>query len=82
MIVTYGRRCPEGHLPVASTETEAEAQELIARCCEQVFIASEGRTGYIAPELEREQTLDNLYAFGARLEAEYQRMRQTKPPRT
>jgi len=30
--------------------------------------------GYMAPELHDEQTLDNLYAFGARLEAEYQKM--------
>lgn len=30
--------------------------------------------GYLAPELEHNQTLDNLYKFGARLEAEYQKM--------
>jgi hypothetical protein len=74
VVVTYGRRCPKGYLPAASVETEADAEELLRRCCETVYVRSEGRTGYVARELEREQTLDNLRAFGARLEAEYQKM--------
>lgn len=65
-------------MPVASVDTEEEAQELIARCCELVWVDSENRAGYLAPELEQEQTLENLYAFGARLEKEYQAMLQEK----
>ena len=74
MIVTYGRKCPKGFLPAASVETEAEAEELLSRTCELVTTGKERRPAYIARELEQEQTLLNLYTFGARLEAEYQKM--------
>lgn len=57
-------------------DTEEEAEKLIARCCEMVFIRGENTTGYIAQELEKEQTLENLYAFGRRLEAEYLKMKE------
>lgn len=60
---------------MASVSTEAEAEELLSRCCERVTTGLELKLGYLAPELEHEQTLDNLYAFGARLEREYQRMK-------
>ena len=74
MIVTCGRRCPKGYLPAGSVETEEEAHELIARCCEQVYVTSENRMAWMAQELHAEQTIENLYKFGARLEVEYQKM--------
>lgn len=74
MIVTYGHRYPKGFLPAASVETEADAELLLERCCEPVYIESTQTFGYIASELEKEQTIANLYAFGARLEAEYQKI--------
>lgn len=40
-----------------------------------VYITEERRFAYMAQELQDEQTLENLYRFGARLEREYQRMR-------
>jgi hypothetical protein len=73
-VVVYGRRYPEGYLPAFSVDTEAEARELIERCCEPVYITEERRFGHVAPELEEEQTLENLYAFGARLKAEYEKL--------
>jgi hypothetical protein len=79
VVVTYGRRCPAGYLPAFSVDTEEEAQALIERCCELVWIDDVNTTGYIASELEEKQTLDNLYAFGARLEAEYVKMKERKP---
>jgi hypothetical protein len=66
--------CPSGHLPAGSVETEADAEELIARCCERVIVTEEHREAWMAQELHDEQTLENLYKFGARLEAEYQKM--------
>lgn len=76
MIVTYGTVCPKGHLPVYSVNTELEAQQLIARCCEMVWVGREKRLGYIALELEDEQSLENLYSFGRRLDAEYHKMKE------
>ncbi len=74
--MTYGRRCPKGSLPIFSVETEEEAEALISRCCEQVWIGPEHtELAWLAQELETEQTLENLYAFGKRLAAEYARMK-------
>lgn len=70
----FGRKPPRGHLIAASVDTEQEAKQLISRCCEPVTYGPQRKPGFLAQELEREQTLDNLYAFGARLEAEYQKM--------
>lgn len=59
----YGRGpCPKGTLPVFSVGDEEEAQALIVAACPTNL---QGQ--YIARELAREQTLDNLYAFGDRL---------------
>ncbi len=45
-----------------SVADEEEAHDLIVLCCPT------NATGqYVAPELAREQTLENLYAFGERL---------------
>lgn len=61
MVVTYGRRCPPGHLPVYSVDTEAEAEKLL------MLLPTNGWGEPIAEELVREQTLENLEAFGDRL---------------
>lgn len=58
----YGRTPPRGTLPVFSVGDDEEARELIVLAC-PTNLAGE----YIAPELAREQTLPNLYAFGDRL---------------
>lgn len=61
MIVTYGRRCPPGFLPVYSVDTEEEAERLL------VHLPSNWRGEKVADELAHEQTLENLAAFGDRL---------------
>lgn len=61
--MTFGRKVPNGHLPVFSVGTEQEAQELIVLSCETNI-----RGEYIARELTVDQTLDNLEKFGDRLE--------------
>jgi hypothetical protein len=77
VVVTFGRTCPAGYLPAFSVDTEDEAKELIVRCCEAVWVRDEhgGHFGFIAQELEQEQTLERLYSFGRRLAAEYSLMR-------
>ena len=70
----YGRSCPRGTLPVFSVNTNDEAEKLLSRCCERVTYGTDYKVGYIAAELEENQTLANLYAFGDRLAAEYKRM--------
>lgn len=57
-----GRTCPRGHLPVFSVGDEEEAQELLVLACPRNLDGE-----FVAEELAREQTLDNLFAFGARL---------------
>jgi hypothetical protein len=59
-------------------DTEEEAVKLIEECCEPVFITSKQRFGFVAPELENEQTIENLYAFGRRLETAYKAMKGEK----
>lgn len=58
----FGRSLPRGHLPVFSVADETEAHELIVLACPTNY-----RGEYFAPELAREQTVKNLFAFGARL---------------
>lgn len=57
--MTFGRKVPEGNLPVYSVGTMEEAHELIVLCC-----GTNGRGEYIARELVMDQTLENLDAFG------------------
>jgi hypothetical protein len=61
-------------------DTNEEAQELLTRTCERVFVARGEYRGlqFLAPELEKEQTLGNLNAFGDRLAAEYAKMKEAK----
>ena len=58
----YGRSVEDGFLPVMSVETEEEAQRLLTLGCQTNYNGE-----YIARELVDEQTMDNLNAFGERL---------------
>lgn len=59
----YGRSVEKGFLPIYSVETEEEAEMLLRTACD-TNVAGE----FVARELVEEQTLDNLYAFGDRLQ--------------
>lgn len=61
-MVGAGRTVPRGSLPVFSVADEKEARDLIVLACPTNY-----KGDYIAPELAREQTLENLDAFGERL---------------
>ena len=58
----YGRSVEDGFLPVMSVETEEEAKRLLTLGCQTNY---EGE--YIARELVTDQTMENLTAFGERL---------------
>ncbi len=66
----YGRTLEEGFLPVYSVDTEEEARQLLTTAC-PTNLAGE----FISPELAREQTLENLDAFGDRLEMLHSEMK-------
>lgn len=73
-MVSYGRGpIPNGTLPIFSVDTEEEAQALIVLTCPTNLHGE-----YIAPELVRDQTLENLYAFGDRLRAGYALMKSKR----
>lgn len=61
-----------------SVDTKEEAEELLAMSCELVTYGKDYKVGYLARELEQEQTLENLYAFGRRLKANYRKMKAGK----
>lgn len=62
---------PEGFLLVYSVDTEEEAQSLVVGACKM------GLDGECyAPELMHEQTLENLYAFSAKIHRVHQRLQQ------
>ena len=65
----YGRSVPDGFLPVFSVGSEAEAKSLLSIAC-----ATNINGEFIAKELAQEQTLDNLYSFGDRLEKDHERI--------
>lgn len=70
----YGRApVPDGTLPIFSVNTEEEARTLITLTCPTNLNGE-----HIAPELAREQTLKNLYAFGDRLRRGYALMKKRK----
>lgn len=60
--MSFGTKLPRGHLPVYSVGDEEEADRLLIMTCPTNL-----RGEYIAPELAREQTLENLQAFSDRL---------------
>lgn len=62
----YGRSVEDGFLPVMSVDTEAEAKSLLTLACQTNY---EGE--YIARELVADQTMENLSAFGQRLDDLY-----------
>lgn len=68
MIVGYGRiqDKPKGALPVFSVNTLEEARQLLVRTCPRNYNGE-----FVAQELAVEQTLENLFAFGDRLEAAF-----------
>ena len=70
-MVGYGSRIPKGKLPVYSVGTEQEAKRLITLTCP---MSDKGE--HIAPELAREQTLDNLQAFSDRLHKGHELLKQ------
>jgi hypothetical protein len=67
-VVGHGPKgsCPAGSLPVMSVENEEEAKVLITLACTMSLSGS-----YIAQELVKEQTLENLEAFSDRLNKIY-----------
>ena len=72
----YGRSVPSGFLPVFSTNTEDEARALLTLACPT------NRDGdFVAPELAREQTIDNLMAFSDRLQRCWEMMEDRKDRR-
>ena len=58
----FGRKRPDGMLPVYSVDTEEQAHKLLVAAC-----GTNNDGEFIAKELVHDQTLDNLYAFGDRL---------------
>ena len=73
MIVRYGVTVPDGFLPVFSVNTAEEAERLLILACRRNY---DGQ--FVAPELAQEQTLDNLWAFGDRLERLYETMTEKR----
>lgn len=73
-MVTYGRTCPQGSLPVFSVDTEEEAKRLIVSTC-----GTNLNGEYVAKELvnpdgsipEGDERLDRFFEFGKRLEEVY-----------
>lgn len=62
---------PKGFLPAFSVDTEEEAQKLLTLVC-----LTNVNGEFVAPELTREQTLENLWDFGTRLEMGYKFMKR------
>lgn len=69
----FGLKTPDGYLPVFSTNTKAEAKELIALTCPMGY---DGH--YYARELANEQTIDNLHAFSDKLAAAWKIMKRKR----
>jgi hypothetical protein len=72
--VRYGRgAAPDGMLPIYSVDSEAEAKALLVVACPTNL-----RGEFIARELAEHQTLENLWAFGERLERTHKWMQKRK----
>jgi hypothetical protein len=71
VIVEYGRRVRPGSLPVFSTDTEEEAHALLTLSCPMNYHGQ-----FVAPELVKEQTLDNLIRFSDRLQEMWDTMQK------
>jgi len=72
--VAFGRKVPNGWLPVFSVDTVAEARRLITLACPM-----DDSGNYYARELAEEQTLDNLQKFGDKLALAYAHMKRMNP---
>ncbi len=66
----YGRiqDKPKGALIAFSVDTIEDAQKLLVLTCPKNL-----KNQFVAPELAREQTLENLYSFGNRLQETYRK---------
>jgi len=73
VVVRFGPKCPKGFLPVYSVDTEEEARQLLVVTC-----GTNVDGEFVARELVHEQTLDNLYAFGARLKHVHEMIQERK----
>lgn len=74
MVVRYGERVPPGFLAIYSVDTEKEAKQLLAACC-QTNMNGE----FVADELLEDQTIPNLMAFGERLKKSHALLKKGKP---
>jgi hypothetical protein len=61
--VRFGPKCPDGFLPVFSTDTEEEAKRLLVLCCDTNLDGE-----FVARELVMKRDLDSLEAFSDRLQ--------------
>lgn len=66
----WGRSVPKGALAVYSVADEEEARALVVLACPK-----DAAGQFVAPELVRRQTLDNLYSFSDRLERAHEHLR-------
>jgi hypothetical protein len=77
VIVGFGRGpIPEGHLPAFSVNTEAEARALLTLTCPRNINGD-----FVAPELARAQTLENLQRFSDRLQRGWELLQRNKERR-
>lgn len=67
----FGTKCQRGFLPIYSVDTQEEAVALLTLTC-PTNLAGE----FVARELVHEQTLENLEAFGERLEKAHLALRE------
>jgi hypothetical protein len=72
VVVSYGRSCPHGYLPVYSVGSEEEARRLLILACPKDLGGQ-----FVAPELVEEQTIENLAAFSDRLHAAHEHLKKS-----
>jgi hypothetical protein len=61
--VRFGPKCPDGFLPVFSTDTKEEAKRLLTLCCDTNLDGE-----FVARELVMKRDFDSLHAFSDRLQ--------------
>ncbi len=66
----YGRTCPDGSLTVFSVDTEEQAKMLLVCAC-----STNLNGDYLAKELVKDQTLENLRKFSDRLAEMWERIK-------
>lgn len=70
MVVTYGRKCPEGFLPVFSVDSEQEAIDLLTLTCPKNAMGQ-----WFSRELAMNQSLETLDSFSDTLHEAYELMK-------